>query len=94
MCRLILELSTQVTKSCMRLVTKKAGSVIVLGPTRTWPCSTIFTACFTLSAILRRIYSSSTVTCNQTTAITALLYHYNRNTPPAKRRCRHTLTKR
>lgn len=39
-CRLILDVSTQVTKSSMLRVTRNAGSVMVSGPTRTWPCST------------------------------------------------------
>jgi hypothetical protein len=43
-CRLSLEVSTQVTKSSMFLVTRNAGSVIVSGPTRTCPCSTYVTA--------------------------------------------------
>lgn len=41
---LILLPSTHVTKSSMLLVTKNAVSVIVSGPTRTWPCSIIFVA--------------------------------------------------
>ena len=31
--------STQVTKSSRVRVTRKAGSVTISGPTRTWPCS-------------------------------------------------------
>jgi len=49
--RLSLEVSTQVTKSSMCRVTRNAGSVIVSGPTLTWPCSTNFTAALTVSAI-------------------------------------------
>ena len=49
-----LDVSTQVTKSSMERVTKKAGSVTRCGPTRTCPCSTNSTAFFTVSAIFMR----------------------------------------
>jgi hypothetical protein len=54
-CKIFLRIllpSTQVTKSSMPLVTKYAGSVIVCVPTLTWPCSIIFVAACTVSAIL------------------------------------------
>ncbi|RUP43710.1 hypothetical protein BC936DRAFT_136830 [Jimgerdemannia flammicorona] len=51
---LILLVSTQVTKSSMFLLTRNAGSVMVSGPTRMWPCSTKVTASRTVSAILSR----------------------------------------
>lgn len=43
--RLSLLVSTQVTKSSICLVTKKAGSLIGSGPTLTCPCSMYWTAC-------------------------------------------------
>ena len=49
---LTFEVSTQVTKSSIDRVTKYAGSLTVLGPTRMWPCSMYFTADETVSAIL------------------------------------------
>lgn len=52
--RLILEVSTQVTKSSIVRVTRYAGSLMVVGPTRTWPCSMKVVASLTVSAILSR----------------------------------------
>jgi len=45
------DVSTHVTKSSICRVTRKAGSVTVSGPTRTWPCSINLTAALTVSAI-------------------------------------------
>ena len=53
-CFLIFDVSVQVTKSSMFLVTRKAGSVITSGPTRMWPCSMNLTASFTACAISKR----------------------------------------
>eukprot|EP00955_Chlamydomonas_euryale_P066700 359620-Chlamydomonas_euryale.AAC.6 len=52
--RLILEVSTHVTKSSIAFVTWNAGSVTVSVPTRTWPCSINVHASFSVSAILSR----------------------------------------
>lgn len=49
---LIFEESTQVMKSSMFLVTRKAGSVTASGPTRTCPCSMYVTASLRCSANL------------------------------------------
>ena len=49
MLRLILLESTQVTKSSMPLVTRKAGSVTTSVPTLTWPCSINLIACTLVS---------------------------------------------
>ena len=47
----ILDESTQVTKSCIDLVTRNAESVTTVGPTRTWPCSISRVACCRFSDI-------------------------------------------
>lgn len=50
-CLRILDWSVQVTKSSRLRLTRKAGSVTVSGPTRTWPCSISVTASFSVSDI-------------------------------------------
>lgn len=70
MFRLILLSAVQVTKSSMLLVTRKLGSWICSTPTRTWPCSTILVAAWTVSAMRnlvmttgnRRLARAETVT--------------------------------
>ena len=53
--RLTLLSSTQVTKSSMFLLTKKAGSFTTSVPTLTCPCSMNLFAAWTVSAILNRV---------------------------------------
>ena len=53
-CFLIFDVSVQVTKSSMFLVTRKAGSIITSGPTLTWPCSMYLTASLMACAIRKR----------------------------------------
>ena len=66
---LILEVSAQVTKSSIALVTWCAGSVTVLGPMRTWPCSMNVTASRIVSAIL--FFTSTTARRRRQNALVA-----------------------
>jgi len=73
-CLLILLPTVHVTKSSIFLVTRYAGSVTVSAMTRTWPCSIIFVAAWTFSAMRRRVMTTGnrrlanalTVTCFST----------------------------